>query len=189
MTITITIIITITIFIFTITITIDNLSLCVIDDHDHLYDIKVEDHHEILEVDQLEDHHIELIKELHGDIHQVIHDPDEYHDEHHDEHHVEHHDHHPHDDKSVEQPPIVQTTTEVKPPSKTEIKQSAKEVDVSIEISEGSRSDNSANITMATESEDLSPTPIFDDNSAQNKTLWTHIYEFTTCTQLDLKKL
>ena len=50
------------------------------DDHDHLYDIKVEDHHDVIEVHELEDHHIELIKELHGDIHAVVHDPDDHHD-------------------------------------------------------------------------------------------------------------
>jgi len=169
--INITIIATITIITTNSTIANTTTITTAIDDHDHLYEIKVEDHHDIIEVDELEDHHIELIKELHGDIHAVVHDPDDHHDhpdhpdylEHHPEHHPEHHEI-PTDEIPTDEIPTDEIAT-----------------------------DDAADISMI--SDDLSPAPIQIDGDTPQKSnggffgFWRNIYEFTTCVTVDMKQL
>ena len=122
-----------------------------LDDHDHLYDIKVEDHDEIIEVAHLEDHHIELIKDIHGVFNEVIHDPDEHHDDDH------HHHHDIHENPS------------------------------------DSAVDDAVDITDTDTDVDLSPTPLDQNEGPPPRSgflgFLKNLYEFTTCVQLDMKKL
>lgn len=120
-----------------------------------MYDIKVEDHDEIIEVAHLEDHHIELIKDIHGVFNEVIHDPDEHHDD---------DDHHHHHDENPANNAVDNTV------------------------------DNAADVTDTETDVDLSPTPIdMSEVPPPPRSgffgFWKNLYEFTTCVQLDMKKL